>query len=577
MALFGVAIPQTANAATFSVNSSLDAGDAAAGDGVCATAGAVCTLRAAIEEANALSGTDTINFAIAGAGPHTISPATALPAISEAITIDASTQTGASCGDLVPASLPAESNTPHDLRIELSGANIPDNYGLTVDGANAETGTVTVRGFVVNGFADNGAAFLHWDQGSDDSLGLTVDCSYLGTNVAGSAADSNERNINHVSGEDVIVVTNSLVSGAQTNAASIQGAQFNMSGSLVGTDDTGTNAIPNASDNDDTGSIFANTSTLFEISNNIIAGNNSYGIQTEMSNNQIEDNYIGLNLAGEPLANDLGGVSIAGTNNPFTISGNVISANNGDGLRLYSDCAVDDYNGIDGGVIESNYIGTDTTAAVADGYGNARNGIRVYEYSGFCATISDIIIGGIDSTTTQNVIAGNTENGILLYQTPDTDVRDVAILINSIHSNGGLGIDLAMDNDDDGTAETNLGPNSIGNTQIKSVADETNYFLNYATINSISRSGNNLTVNYDLNANESDGSVDVVGYRLDFYLNDAADDSGYGEGKTHLGTFIVSGSVDDASHTFVSPVELSDSMYVSTTTTMLKEPAGGGE
>ncbi|HXI23964.1 MAG TPA: choice-of-anchor Q domain-containing protein [Pyrinomonadaceae bacterium] len=52
--------------AGFTVNDSGDASDANTGDGLCATAGSVCTLRAAIEEANALSscaGSIQINFA----------------------------------------------------------------------------------------------------------------------------------------------------------------------------------------------------------------------------------------------------------------------------------------------------------------------------------------------------------------------------------------------------------------------------------------------------------------------------------------------------------------------------------
>jgi CSLREA domain-containing protein len=47
-------------AATFIVSSALDATDAAPGDGVCAAANGLCTLRAAIQEANALAGDDTI-------------------------------------------------------------------------------------------------------------------------------------------------------------------------------------------------------------------------------------------------------------------------------------------------------------------------------------------------------------------------------------------------------------------------------------------------------------------------------------------------------------------------------------
>ena len=47
-------------AATFNVNSTVDAVDSHPGDGVCQTSGAKCTLRAAIQESNALAGLDNI-------------------------------------------------------------------------------------------------------------------------------------------------------------------------------------------------------------------------------------------------------------------------------------------------------------------------------------------------------------------------------------------------------------------------------------------------------------------------------------------------------------------------------------
>ena len=53
-------LPVTAEAKTFVVNSTLDDVDANPGDGICATAGGVCTLRAAIQEANAFAGPKTI-------------------------------------------------------------------------------------------------------------------------------------------------------------------------------------------------------------------------------------------------------------------------------------------------------------------------------------------------------------------------------------------------------------------------------------------------------------------------------------------------------------------------------------
>jgi CSLREA domain-containing protein len=68
-----------ASAATFSVNSTTDAIDANPGDGICATSANECTLRAAVQEANALAGADTItliggqtyNVTLTGAGDDT--------------------------------------------------------------------------------------------------------------------------------------------------------------------------------------------------------------------------------------------------------------------------------------------------------------------------------------------------------------------------------------------------------------------------------------------------------------------------------------------------------------------------
>lgn len=57
-----LAVTPRVRAATFVVTSTADAVDAVPGDGVCATAAATCTLRAAIQEANALSGADTITL-----------------------------------------------------------------------------------------------------------------------------------------------------------------------------------------------------------------------------------------------------------------------------------------------------------------------------------------------------------------------------------------------------------------------------------------------------------------------------------------------------------------------------------
>ncbi|MFZ4629812.1 MAG: choice-of-anchor Q domain-containing protein, partial [Blastocatellia bacterium] len=69
---------------TFVVNSTDDTADANIGDGICATVGAVCTLRAALAEANATPAADIITITATG----TIQLLTALPEILESVTIN---------------------------------------------------------------------------------------------------------------------------------------------------------------------------------------------------------------------------------------------------------------------------------------------------------------------------------------------------------------------------------------------------------------------------------------------------------------------------------------------------------
>lgn len=80
-------------ASTFTVNLTGDQPDFSGSDGRCdadasAFNGVQCTLRAAIQQANAAPGADTINFNVPGIGVKTISPASALPDVTEQVTID---------------------------------------------------------------------------------------------------------------------------------------------------------------------------------------------------------------------------------------------------------------------------------------------------------------------------------------------------------------------------------------------------------------------------------------------------------------------------------------------------------
>ena len=56
-----LALAGAARADTYPVNDPSDLPDAATGNGLCATAAGTCTLRAAIQEANAHAGPDTVS------------------------------------------------------------------------------------------------------------------------------------------------------------------------------------------------------------------------------------------------------------------------------------------------------------------------------------------------------------------------------------------------------------------------------------------------------------------------------------------------------------------------------------
>ena len=98
----------TLSAATFTVANTNDSG-----------AG---SLRQAILDANASAGADVIDFNIAGAGVHTITPTSELPPITDTATIDGYTQPGAS-----PNTQLATDDAV--LLIELNGESSGDSDG----------------------------------------------------------------------------------------------------------------------------------------------------------------------------------------------------------------------------------------------------------------------------------------------------------------------------------------------------------------------------------------------------------------------------------------------------------------
>ncbi len=168
--LVSVCAALDAGAATFAVNDTSDQSDAVPGNGVCSVMAGLCTLRAAIQEANAFAGADVIQ----------------IPAGIFTLSIAGAGEEFAATGDL---------DIRDDVTLEGAGAGATIIDGgaldrvLHVQPMNAATLAVTVRGVgIVNGALtdDGGAGILHADEGV-----LTVLDSLLTENhISGSTSSA---------------------------------------------------------------------------------------------------------------------------------------------------------------------------------------------------------------------------------------------------------------------------------------------------------------------------------------------------------------------------------------------------
>ncbi|WP_420629974.1 hypothetical protein [Candidatus Leptofilum sp.] len=321
---------------TVTVNRISDFSDLNIGDGICdisVNSGDQCTLRAAIEELNAL-GPDTtrhrIEFDIAGTGPFTITPGSALPEITVPLIIDGETQPGASC--------PTETD-PASLQIVLDGSNA----GTNADGLILEIGSdgSTVRGLVIGNFDDKGINIL--------SLDNRVACTHLGIAADGVSAMGNGGYGVHVQddentiGGQVAPSQRNVISGNSLDGVRIEGGDNNrVRGNFVGTTADSLSELGNGRGiyvvGD--GNIIGGANPL---AGNVIGGNNSYGIRVNSSaDNAIRGNVIGVAKDGTtPLPNGNNGIELVGNATANIVGGtavgqaNIIAHNPSDGVTLY--------------------------------------------------------------------------------------------------------------------------------------------------------------------------------------------------------------------------------------------------
>ena len=486
VALFWGGRASAAPGSVFTVNSADDSDD-----GTCNATH--CSLREAINAANANVGTDKIAFSILGSGPHTIQPLSALPAITDAALIDGYTQPEAK-----PNKDPLRCNPA--LKIELDGSSA----GLVVGGLVFNTGgQSTVRGLAINRFNGNGIVFGGSWVGPN-----TVKGNLIGTDLSGTLDMGNRGSgvsiwggTSHITIGGTAVQACNVISGNDTHGIAIEfdSAGENMiQGNFIGTDVTGAADLGNSGDGvhiqEASGNTIGGTTAR---AGNVVSGNDARGVVIAGSGatgNLVQGNLIGADETGatdvgnsgdgvhiwEASGNTIGGMTAG--------AGNVVSGNDASGVVIAG-------SGATANVVQGNFIGTDATGATY--LGNSWDGVHVQEASaniiggttagagnvvsgngasgvviagsGATANVvqgnlvgtdvsgsvalanlldglvlyggaSDSMIGGT-MTGARNVVSGNRGNGVRVEASPLLPAIRNTIWGNSIHSNGYMGID----------------------------------------------------------------------------------------------------------------------------------------
>ncbi|MGB7202910.1 MAG: hypothetical protein WBD16_11720, partial [Pyrinomonadaceae bacterium] len=479
------------------------------------------SLRQAILDANSQPGLDTVIFNVNGGGAQTIMPGD-LPRITDPVILDASTQPGYS-------GLPL---------IQLTGSGFS---GIT-SGFTIDAGNTVVRGFIINNFNLGGIGIF-------TNGGNIIEGNFIGTNAAGDIMQPNFgegirifNSSNNVIGGNTATKRN-LISGNSGVGIAVNGTLSSnnvIQGNYIGTNRFGTIDDLREIRNQREGICLCSSNGGFEVTNNLIGGAqpgegnlisanrfDEIRIGGNATGNMIKGNRIGTNAAGTAQlhrsgnggdginldggANNLIGGSEPGAGN--LISGQIFGPSLG-GSGIY-------INRGTGHVIKGNYIGTDVTGTIP--LTNTEHGIKIFEY------VRDLVIGGPEPGA-GNLIAFNTRVGIIIstVSSPALATRGNSIRGNRIHSNGELGIDLA----------TNIGTGVTPNDDcdVDSGNDVVNDLQNYPVLTQAISDGVSVAVSGTLNSRPNSS------FWIDLYANSVVDPSGFGEGRSFVGSIQVSTS-----------------------------------
>ena len=255
--------PAPVSASTFIVDSTDDATDVSPGDGICAAASGACTLRAAVQEANALAGADAIT----------------LPAGTYTLTIAGTMEDDAATGDL---------DITEDVTLTGAGAadTIVDGGALDrvfhiLSGASVEITATTITNGSISGLRNEGTLALTdsavagntsgGGAGGVDNDGGVM--SIVGSTISENTAFSDGGGIRNSGSAALMSITNSTISGnaTQSNGGGIVqhvGATLQMNNVTI------TNNVSNVDEGaDGAGGGLKFSSGTVRLKNTIIAGN----------------------------------------------------------------------------------------------------------------------------------------------------------------------------------------------------------------------------------------------------------------------------------------------------------------
>jgi hypothetical protein len=236
----------------------------------------------------------------------------------------------------------------------------------------------------------------------------TIQGNYIGTNLAGTAViTSPNEGIRLGDDSHHNLVTGNVIGGNRTNGIGIENDDNTISNNRIGTDVSGTYALPNDLGVDIRQGAYGNV-----ITKNLISGNQGLGVHIHdngTNNNQVQGNHIGTNITGTgSISNGAHGISIVNGAQYNLIGGS--NATPGGACTGECNLISSNSNGVwiegsdtTSNTVSGNYIGSDVNGTAA--LGNVDDGI----WGGGGARYN--VIGGT-AAGERNIISGNGGEGV---------------------------------------------------------------------------------------------------------------------------------------------------------------------